>query len=334
MFDDFLVFLCFKKYIYSMKFPFFTSLFLFFIILNTHSQTGNLYTLYQNNTNIINPAYAGSHETLDIGIAKSWLDVDPFKLDSYKDKPTFFAVNIHSPISKGIGLGFSYENAEIGPLKEKDYNLDFSYKYNLKDDSSLAVGVKVGRHNLDFPINNLDLNGNNTTIDRNTFTLSNIGSGVYYKNKKLHAGLAYSYYFGEYLRLQDSGFIIDETYSNSITNAFVAYLLTFSEKIKLKPSLMILKSSEMDKPWFFISGELLVSNDLSIGVHYNFSKWVAFSLRTPLLLKTFDIGLQADIRRKKLDFLEASHTQYYNYISISTNFYIDAFKKGNIKRYF
>lgn len=318
-----------------MKKYFLVFVFHFFLISIANSQENNLYSLYQYNANILNPAYAGSHETLDIGIMKSWLDVEPFKFDSYKDTPTIFTANIHTPISKGIGLGFSYENAKIGPLEENDYNLDLSYKYKLKDEASIAVGIKIGRHDLDFRLNVFELDANNVGMSTKTFSLSSIGSGVYFKNKKVHAGLAYSYYSGEYIRVQDgTTIIIDENYSSSISNGFVAYLLTISEKIKLKPTLMIVNSSELNKPWVFVSGELSISDDLKIGVHYSFSKWVAFSLRTPLLLKTFDIGLQADIRRKKYTLMGSNNTYKYHNISISTNFYIDAFKKGNNKRYF
>lgn len=309
-----------------MKLSLFTSLLLFFIILNTHSQADNLFTLYQHNTNIINPAYAGSHETLDVGAMKSWINVDMFKFDSYKDTPNFFTINIHSPISKGIGLGFSYENAEIEPFKQNDYNLDLSYKYNLKDEASIAAGVNVGRSNLDFSLNSSSLLGNGTTIQTKTFTLSNIGSGVYFKNKKWHAGLAYSYYYGEFFRVQGNVIVIDENYNSSITNGFVAYLFTLSEKIKLKPSLMIINSSEMDKPWFFISGQLYFKQGIEIGLHYNFSKAMAVSINTPLILDFFKIGLQVDFIRRR-DF-------YYKNLSFFTTFNINAFGKKSKQSYF
>ena len=79
------------------------------------------YTQYMYNMNIINPAYTGSTEGLAVGALyrSQWVGLD--------GGPETFTFNIHSPVGKQVGLGLSVISDQIGPVKETNAYVDFSY---------------------------------------------------------------------------------------------------------------------------------------------------------------------------------------------------------------
>ena len=97
------------------------------------------FTQYMYNTIAINPAYAGSRETLSIvGLHRSqWA--------GFPGAPTTQTLSIHSPLrNEKIGLGFSFINDELGFENYVYMYGDFSYTIQLNDVSKLAFGVSGG----------------------------------------------------------------------------------------------------------------------------------------------------------------------------------------------
>jgi len=97
------------------------------------------FTQYMYNTIAINPAYAGSRETLSIvGLHRS-------QWEGFPGAPTTQTLSIHSPLrNEKIGLGFSFINDELG-FENFDYMYgDFSYYIKLNEISKLAFGVNAG----------------------------------------------------------------------------------------------------------------------------------------------------------------------------------------------
>jgi len=72
-----------KKYI-------FTFIVVILLTQQIFSQSDNLYSFYQYNANIMNPAYAGSHESLDLGIMYNWGTVHLFDFESPDGAPDIF----------------------------------------------------------------------------------------------------------------------------------------------------------------------------------------------------------------------------------------------------
>ena len=67
----------------------------------TSAQQDPQYTQYMYNMNVVNPAYAGSKESLSITALyrNQW--------SGFEDAPVTFTFSAHSPISDNIGLGLS-----------------------------------------------------------------------------------------------------------------------------------------------------------------------------------------------------------------------------------
>ncbi len=299
---------------------------LLFFVANGTSQTDNFYSLYLNNANIINPAYAGSHESLDIGIARQWGYMHLFSFESKYGAPRFFTANIHAPIGDKFGVGFSFENAKVSSIKGTDYNLDVSYKLLSSEREVLSFGVKFGYSTVDYyDIMTLSTDGTEITFTDINNKLNNIGGGLFYHTNNLFTGLAFAYYKGDnYYDLNDN---TDLTFS--ILNGFVGYVFNLSDKTKLKPSIMIVHNGLEEETWCYLSGKLYLDKVLELGAHYNFSKNLAITIGSPVIAKTFKIGLN-------IDFLEKSSLQRNSYqnITVFTNFNIDAFQKKQKAIYF
>jgi type IX secretion system PorP/SprF family membrane protein len=121
-----------------MKKIFYTALIASFAFLDANAQQDPHYTQYMYNMSVVNPAYAGSKESLSGGLLyrKQWVEIE--------DAPSTGTFFIHSPVGKNVGLGISFINDQIGPVEENNVYADFSYTLNLGGEHKLAFGVKGG----------------------------------------------------------------------------------------------------------------------------------------------------------------------------------------------
>ena len=120
-----------KKHIYNL-----TVLIAGLLFHETHAQQDPQYTQYMYNMNVVNPAYAGSKESLSITALyrNQWSGID--------DNPVTFTFAAHTPISEKIGLGLSAIRDELGPVKETNVFADFSYTFKCRALLSLPLGLR------------------------------------------------------------------------------------------------------------------------------------------------------------------------------------------------
>lgn len=90
------------------------------------------YTQYMYNMVVINPAYAGSKGVPSIGLAgrTQWVGVE--------GAPQTATLSFNSPIGKATGIGFSIISDEVGPVKENNVYVDFSYTIFTGEEGRLA----------------------------------------------------------------------------------------------------------------------------------------------------------------------------------------------------
>ena len=150
------------------------------------------YTQYMYNTIAINPAYAGSRGHLSIaGLYRSqWVGLD--------GAPKTQTFNLHTPLGyRGVGLGVSAVNDQIGPTSETYFDLDFSYTIQTSSTARLSFGIKGSVHLLDVRFSELNQDlanpgGPDPTLQqdiRNRLS-PNVGAGVYYHTERFYAGLS------------------------------------------------------------------------------------------------------------------------------------------------
>lgn len=163
--------------------------FLLLVSTRSFSQQDAQYTQYMYNTVSVNPAYAGSRGHISIaGLYRAqWVGLE--------GAPVTQTFNIHTPLGyRGLGLGLSAVNDEIGPTSETYLDLDFSYSLPVgTNDARVSFGIKASAHllNVNFSELNQFTPGDDllqSNID-NQFS-PNIGTGVYYHNQRFYAGLS------------------------------------------------------------------------------------------------------------------------------------------------
>jgi type IX secretion system PorP/SprF family membrane protein len=232
------------------------------------------YTQYMYNMNVVNPAYAGSKESLSVTALyrNQWSGFD--------DAPVTFTFSAHSPISDKIGLGLSAIKDELGPISETNVFADFSYTLQLGASTKLALGLKAGATFHDVGLVDLELQDPSDPFfsqDINN-TYPNAGAGAFLYGEKFYLGLSVPNLLNS-VHLDENG-----VKYGSETNHFFAtagYVFQVTDNFKLKPSVMV--KSAFDAPLSY-DGNLnaLFYDKFEIGASYrlddSFSGLVGFQV--------------------------------------------------------
>ncbi|MBR9757010.1 MAG: type IX secretion system membrane protein PorP/SprF [Algicola sp.] len=192
------------------------------------------FTQYMFNTISINPAYAGSRETLSIvGLHRSqWV--------GFSGGPITQTLSVHSPLrNEKIGLGFSFINDKLGDEHFSYMYGDFSYTINTGVKTKLALGLKAGLTSYRLDREALDPNAQDPNIygieDRWS---PNIGAGLYWHTNRWYLGLSAPRIFTNDYHDSDSG--QDYAALERISYYFTGgYVFDLSQNTKLKPAFLI-----------------------------------------------------------------------------------------------
>ena len=206
------------------------------------AQQNPQYTQYMYNMNVINPAYAGSKESLSLtGLyRKQWSGLE--------GAPETFTLSLHSPVGEKVGLGFSAIKDEIGPVEETNVYADFSYTLDLSESIKLALGVKAGMTFHDVGLTGLELihPGDpffSENIDNNYF---NVGAGAFLYADNFYVGLSVPNMIKS-VHLDEHGLKYGSQELHYFTTA--GYIFDINDNFKLKPSVMV--KSSFDTPVSF-----------------------------------------------------------------------------------
>lgn len=231
--------------------------------LGSYGQQDPHYTQYMYNMNVINPAYAGSRESLSGGLLyrKQWVEIE--------DAPTTGTFFLHSPVGKNVGLGLSAITDKIGPVEEHNIYGDFSYTLNLGGEHRLALGVKAG-----VTIHNIDFNRIYPTlpdIDDSVFaqanpseTFMNVGAGAFYYTD--HYYIAFSVpnmLKAKYLDYDGTNYGSEELHY-FLTGG---YVFDLNPNLKLKPFAMV-KTAFNAPVSLDVSTNVLLYEKLELGATY------------------------------------------------------------------
>ncbi|MGB5363113.1 MAG: type IX secretion system membrane protein PorP/SprF [Aureibaculum sp.] len=269
-----------------------------------YGQQDPQYTQYMYNMNVMNPAYAGSRETLSIGILgrTQWVGLN--------GAPKTLTFSAHAPFSQSVGLGFSAIADENGPVKEQNLYADFSYTLQTSEEGRLAFGLKGGITLKDIGLFSL------TTVetsdpafnDNVNSTNPNFGAGAFYYTDKFYVGLSIPNILQVSHLKTENGKITDvsEQMHYFITGG---YVFDLTSSLKFKPSTMIKAVSgapiSMD-----LSANFLYNKKLELGASYRLDDSVS-GLITFEIARGFRIGYAYDYTTSNLgDFNDGSHEAF------------------------
>lgn len=160
-------------------------LFIFSILLvtaMTSAQQLPQFTQYVYNTMSVNPAYAGSRETLNItGLHRNqWAGIE--------GNPTTSTLSIHSPVKHSrVGLGLSYINDNLGGESTNYIYGNVSYTVPLTENVNMALGLNGGVTNYDLTTPDI-----NDPFFNEGFSQwnPNFGAGIYVSSRMWYAGFS------------------------------------------------------------------------------------------------------------------------------------------------
>ncbi len=281
---------------------------LFTILLASqgNAQQDPQYTQYMYNMNIINPAYTGSTEGLSVGALyrSQWVGLD--------GGPETFTFNVHSPVGKQVGLGLSVISDQIGPVKETNAYIDFSYTIPLGTVTKLAFGIKGGFTFHDIGLIGLDVIDDfdpNFQSNINEMT-PNVGAGVYfYKPNKYYISVSVPNILNG-VHLDTNGTKIGSEKEHFFAAA--GYVFDLSENFKLKPH-TLLKYATNAPVSYDINANVFMYDMVEVGLGYrlqdSFSGMINFQVSNNMR-----IGYAYDAIRSDLDIVtNSSHEIFINF---------------------
>ena len=259
-----------------------------FVPLAGRGQQDAQYTQYMYNTVSVNPGYAGSRGQLSIAALyrSQWVGLE--------GAPKTQTFNLHSPVGyRGVGLGISVVNDQIGPTSETYFDGDFSYTIQLAADARLSFGLKGSVHLLDIRFSELNQDPSFPDAllqsDIQNRLSPNIGAGVYYHTEHFYAGLSVPRF------LETSHF--DSSSLSTAKEQLNYYLITgyvwdFHPMWKFKPTL--LAKATMGAPLQLdLSANFMFDEKFIFGAAYRwdaaFSGMVGFNIS-----RAFLVGLAYD----------------------------------------
>lgn len=243
----------------------------FFIIssIKSYAQQDPQYTQYMYNMNVVNPAYAGSKESLNIGLLyrDQW--------SGFEGAPRTFTFSAHSPVGEKTGLGLSAISDENGPVQETNVYADFSYTLDFGKSRKLAFGIKAGATFHDVGLAGLDLqNQDDVAFAQNiNDTYPNIGAGFLYYTDNWYVGVSVPNLLqSTHLDADPDG----REFGNEEMHYFATagYVFQLTENTKFKPSTLV-KSSFESPLSFDVNANFLFYDRFEIGASYRYEDAVS-----------------------------------------------------------
>ncbi len=254
------------------------SLFLTLSALTLSAQQMGQYSQYFSNELIINPAFAGSHEALSITAVhrSQWTGLE--------GAPATQTLSAHSLFkNEHIGLGASIINDKVGIHQNLTFNTSYAYHLQVNAEAFLSFGLQVGINHKqsDYGAIASQLqNPNDPGISsfKETTNSLEVGTGIYYRDPKLHIGLSAPQLFSSKTRFNDS---VTVALNRPHYFLYSRYRVPLSHNVKIQPGFLVK----------YLPG-LPVSVDFNLAAIFNEVLLTAISYRS---FESIDLILQAKL---------------------------------------
>lgn len=270
------------------------------------SQQDSQYTQYMYNTVNVNPAYAGSRETLSVFLLhrNQWVGLD--------GAPVTNNVSLNTPLGdSNFGLGFSVVNDKIGPTTENQISADLAYFIQISENYKLSFGIKGTANLFNLDVNKLNIYDQNDPQFQNLdseFT-PNIGAGMYLFSDKTYFGVSVPNLF-ETKHFDDNEVAI--TREKMHFYVISGHVFEISPSLKFKPALLtkIVEGAPLQAD---ITANFLINDKLTLGAAYRWSAAVSALIGFQISDSWF-IGYGYDMETTKLsNYNSGSHEIFLRY---------------------
>lgn len=252
------------------------------------------YTQYMYNTQVVNPAYAGSREVLSFGLLgrTQWVNFD--------GSPQTGTFTVNSPIGlyDNMGLGLSIVYDQIGPAVESNVVVDYSYSVHLGLDTKLSMGLKAGLDMLNVDYSKLNIFYPNDLFFQNEIDNKlqpQVGAGLYLNTQKFYAGISVPNFLNT-KHFDDSSLNNQNVESVAIERLHYFYIMGYvfdlNENLKFKPATLVKYVSGSPLQWD-LSANFLINEKFTVGASYRWSASIS-ALAGFQITKNFFAGLAYD----------------------------------------
>lgn len=239
------------------------TLILLVLLKPAFSQQDPQYSQYMFNTLVINPAYSGYRETLNV----SMLHRDQWT--GFNGAPKTQSMILDGTIGpeKKVGLGFSIVNDREGLLKQTSAHANYAYRLPVGDESRLAFGISLGIGQ--YTLNSSDaqlVDITDETFAKQTYFVPDARFGIHYSTPKLYAGVSATNMLANAIDYQQVG---KNTIARRGRHYFITagYLIDLNESFKLKPS-VLLKEDTKGPTSLDLNTLVLIKDAIWIGASY------------------------------------------------------------------
>ena len=276
------------------------------------SQQDSQYTQYMYNTVNVNPAYAGSRETLSVFLLhrNQWVGLD--------GAPVTNNVSLNTPLGdSNFGLGFSITNDKIGPTTENQISADLAYFIQISGNYKLSLGMKGTANFFNLDVNKLNIYDQNDPQFQNLdseFT-PNVGAGIYLFSDNTYFGVSVPNLF-ETKHFDDNSVAI--TREKMHYYVIGGHVFDISPSLKFKPAFLtkIVEGAPLQAD---ITANFLIHDKLTLGAAYRWSAAVSGLIGFQISESWF-VGYGYDMETTKLsNYNSGSHEIFLRYELFNNN---------------
>jgi type IX secretion system PorP/SprF family membrane protein len=283
------------------------------------------YSQYMFNSLVINPAYAGYREQLNVTMfhRDQWTGLQG------APKTQSLAIDGAFGNDEKVGLGLTVVNDKIGLQRKTSAAVNYAYRLPVgANDSRLAFGLSLGM--AQFMLNSADAVIDDPTdpnfASRQTYFLPDARFGVHFSTERFYAGISATNLITRSERFLDAG---NNTVAKQGQHFFLTagYLIDLNENFKLKPSFLVKEDTKAPAS-VDLNSFLLIRNAVWLGASYrtgvnlwkknnlnagNFKQNSVVGVVEALLLDKFRVGYGYDYALTEL----GSYTNGTHEISVS-----------------
>lgn len=266
---------------------------MFASIDNALAQQQVMFTQYMFNGLALNPAYAGSHESVSMTalVREQWSGLD--------GAPSTQTFSIHSPIKNHkSALGLLILNDKIGVTNQTGVFASYAYHLPFANGAKLSLGLQAGATYYDADFLDLGLSQNDAFNRNITEWQPNFGFGAYYYTDRFYLGVSVPQTLENTF---DEEF--DDSNSELVRHYFISsgYVFDLSQDLKFKPNILV-KAVNNAPVEFDLNANFLIKELIWLGVSWrSFDSFDAlFQLQVSPQLQigyAYDFATTTDLRR-------------------------------------
>ncbi len=277
-----------------------TIVFILLAATGAYGQQQAQFTQYMFNGLVINPAYAGADESLNItALTRSqWLGVD--------GAPVTQTLTAHSRVANDhSGIGLAIMNDKIGIHKNLTINASYSYRLLLSKTSWLSMGIQAGIDSKKSDYALLTANGPSdpNQFQNNSSTFFDFGAGLFFNSRRMQIGFSMPNIMPGKISLQDT---IGANLNPTHYFLFSRYRFALNQNVNLEPSFLI--KYVAGNPFSYdVNLNMVVQQVFTAGVSYRRSESIDFLCRLKLS-RQLSSGFSYDFPVGKIASLRSSGT--------------------------